>query len=94
MPVTYVHIEWPNHKTDHVYAPSSVIQEYFKSGEYLSVEIFLAACSEGLHKASERVEQKFGYSCTSAIAELERINTICQNYDTSKKVKIVSVTIK
>jgi uncharacterized repeat protein (TIGR04042 family) len=93
MPITYVHIEWPDHKTGQVYSPSSVIKEYFKSGERLSVEKFLAACTEGLNAASERVQQKFGYTCTSAIAELERINILCQNYDISKKVKIISVSI-
>ena len=91
MPVTYVHIEWPDHKTDHLYSPSSVIQEYFKPGEDLSIEIFLATCTKGLNKASERVQQKFGYACTSAMAELERINILCQDYDISKKVKIVSI---
>jgi uncharacterized repeat protein (TIGR04042 family) len=91
MPVTYVYIEWPDNKTDKVYSPSSVIKEYFRPEEYLSIEEFLATCIEGLKAADERVLQKFGYACTSAMAESQRINSICQNYDISKKVKIISI---
>lgn len=91
MPVTYVHIEWPDHKTDKVYSPSSVIKEYFKSGEYLSIEKFLATCTKGLLEANERVRQKFGYACMSTMAESERIHILCQDYDASKKVKVVSI---
>lgn len=91
MPVTYVQIEWPDHKTDQVYSPSSVIKEYFKPGEDLSIEVFLATCTKGLQEANERVRQKFGYACMSTMAELERIHIICQEYDISKKVKIVSI---
>ena len=91
MPVTYVYIEWPDHKTDQVYSPSSIIKKYFSSGEELTIENFLTACTEGLEKASERVQQKFGYACTSAMAETQRINLLCQAYGNSKKVKIVSI---
>ena len=91
MPVTYVHIEWPDHKVDRVYSPSSVIKDYFKPGEDLLVDVFLAACTKGLNNASERVRQKFGYACTSGMAELQRISNLCQDYDNSKKVKIVSI---
>ncbi len=91
MPVTYVHIELPDHKKDQIYSPSSIIQEYFNPGEVLSVDTFLTICTKSLNEASERVRQKFGYACTSAMAESQRINTLCQNYDTSKKIKIVSI---
>ena len=92
MPITYVHIEWPDHKTDKVYSPSSVIKEYFIAGENLSVKSFMDTCTKGLLKANERVFQKFGFACTSALSESERIHILCQKYDASKKVKIISIT--
>ena len=91
MPVTYVHIEWPDRTIDHVYSPSSVIRKYFKSEEYLSIEMFSATCTKALNEASERVRQKFGITCTAAKAESQRINALCETYDNSKKVKIVSI---
>lgn len=91
MPVTYIHIELPDQKKDKIYSPSSVIREYFNPGEIHSIDNFLTICSKGLNEASERVRQKFGYACTSAIAESQRMNTVCKNYDTSKKIKIISI---
>ena len=90
MPITYVHIELPDQTKDQIYSPSSVIKEYFNPGEDLTVSKFLTTCNEGLQEASERVRQKFGYACTSAIAESQRIHTLCKNYDSSKKIKIIS----
>ena len=91
MPVTYMHIEWPDHTTDQVYSPSRVIREYFKPGENLPIEMFSATCAKALHEASERVRQKFGMTCTGAMAESQRINSLCEIYGNSKKVKIVSI---
>ncbi|KAA1243129.1 MSMEG_0570 family nitrogen starvation response protein [Aquimarina sp. RZ0] len=91
MPVTYVHIELPDRRTDQIYSPSSIIETYFNPGDDLPIDTFLSICSEGLEEASERVRQKFGYACTSAIAEYQRIHVLCQNYDSSKKIKIISI---
>ncbi|WP_010179480.1 MSMEG_0570 family nitrogen starvation response protein [Aquimarina agarilytica] len=91
MPVTYVNIEWPDNKTDQVYSPSSIVEDYFSSGQEITVEEFLSTCNTALNEASERVRQKYGYACTSAQAESHRINELCQTYEHSKKVKIVSI---
>ena len=91
MPVTYVHIEWPDQETDQVYSPSSVIEDYFIPGASLSVEEFSTTCSKGLTEASERVRQKFGYACTSAQAELHRISEKCKTFDKTLSVNIVAI---
>lgn len=91
MPVTYINIVWPDNQKDRIYSPSSVIEEYFHSGELLSIEKFLIKSKEGLKEASERVRQKFGYACTSAQAESDRISEKCQEFDNSKSVKIISI---
>lgn len=91
MPVTYVHIEWPDSRTDQIYSPSSVIEEYFKAGESVIITDFLTKCNDGLTEASERVRKKFGYACTSAQAESYRIKERCQEFEASKKVKIIAI---
>jgi len=91
MPITYVHIEWPDNQTDQVYSPSSVIEDYFKVGETLRIDTFLERCNSSLNEASERVRKKFGYACTSAEAESYRIKLKCEDYDVSKNVKIMSI---
>ncbi len=91
MPVTHVHIEWPDQKADQIYSPSSIIKEYFKPAEELAMADFLTACTESLNQASQRVEKKFGFECTSASAELQRVEFLSRAYDHSSKVKIISI---
>ncbi len=92
MPVTYIDIEWPDQQSDRIYSPSSIIEDYFNPGESISMGQFLTACTEGLEEASERVRQKYGYACTSALAESSRIAKRCQEYDGTHEVKIISIT--
>lgn len=91
MPVTYVHIEWPDKEPDQIYSPSSIIENYFTPGNSISVNEFSKSCKDGLGEASERVRQKFGFACTSAQAELHRITEKCKNYTTDTSVKIISI---
>ncbi len=91
MPITYVHIEWPDKQKDQIYSPSSVIENYFKIGDSITVNDFLKKNNEALAEASERVRKKFGYACTSAQAESHRIKEKSDEYESSKKVKIISI---
>ncbi len=91
MPITYINIEWPDKEVDKVYSPSSVIEDYFEAGNTLKIDIFLNQCNQGLNEASERVRKKFGYACTSAMAEASRISKKCKEYDAQNTVKIISI---
>ena len=91
MPVTFLNIEWPNENIDSVYSPSSIIQEYFSPGESLSVSDFKEKCLIALDKASDRVRAKYGYACTSAMGEAERISDLCGEFDEEKVIKILSI---
>lgn len=90
MPITYMNIEWPNKKDDQVYSPSSIIKTFFKPQEQLTVKQFKETCTQSLEEASERVRQKFGYACTSAMAEAKRISALCETYDKEDSIKIIS----
>ncbi len=73
MPETYVQIQWPNGKKEHIYSPSSIIRTYFQAGTELSLPDFEARCVQALDHASERVRETYGYACSSAMAEKHRI---------------------
>lgn len=73
MPEVYLPIEWPDKTTDRIYSPSTVINTYFKAGDQLSVAEFEVKIAEALTQASQRVKEKFGFECSSAMAELERL---------------------
>lgn len=91
MPVTYITIEWPNNEKDEIYSPSSVIIDFFSIGENININDFLVRCNEGLSEASERVRQKFGFACTSALSESNRISEKCKEFDKNKYVKIIAI---
>lgn len=92
MPITYVNIQWPNNQKDQIYSPSSVIKDYFEIGESMDISNFLSNSNNALTEASERVRKKFGYACTAAQAEAIRIKEKSEEFETSKKVKIISIT--
>ncbi len=91
MPVTYVHIKWPDNTKDKIYSPSSVIRNYFNPEDEITIKEFEGICNESLDKASDRVAEKFGFGCTSAMAEKKRIYALSKKYKDTEKVKIISI---
>ncbi len=88
MPVTYLTIIWPNNEEDQVYSPSSVIKEFFTKESELKVDDFLITIQNALNESSERVRMKFGFACTSAESELNRIRHLCQQFKGNQRIKI------
>ena len=92
MPEVYVQIIWPNEAPDRVYSPSSIIKNYFKTGDVLTVEQFQNKADEALLNASKRVKEKFGFECTSAMGEMERLKEITDKIENKNlKVRIINV---
>lgn len=73
MPEVNVPIEWPDKQRDSIYSPSTVLLQYIKSGDCLSVQDFDERISEALQLASQRVYERYGFECTSAMGELARL---------------------
>ncbi|GAB3220040.1 MSMEG_0570 family nitrogen starvation response protein [Spirosoma arcticum] len=73
MPEVNVPIEWPDKQRDSIYSPSTVLLQYIKSGDSLSVQDFDERVSEALQLASQRVYERYGFECTSAMGELARL---------------------
>jgi uncharacterized repeat protein (TIGR04042 family) len=90
MPEVHLKIEWPGEKPDEIYSPSTVINQYFITGEQLTLTDFESKVTEALNMASQRVYQRFGYECTSAMTELDRVkNLISGISDKTTLVKIL-----
>ena len=78
MPEVNIPIEWPGNVADSIYSPSTVIKDYFKPGDEFTPADFETKVTQALNLASERVYQRFGYECTSAMSELERLKSKIQ----------------
>ncbi|MBP0615673.1 MSMEG_0570 family nitrogen starvation response protein [Jiella mangrovi] len=73
MPEVHFTIRWPDGEEERCYSPSTAIKRYVAPGETYPLGEFLTRARDGLNAASERVAAKYGFACTSAMAELAHI---------------------
>jgi len=90
-------VQLPDQREEMVYSPSTIIKEYFKQASIMSLDEFQSSCSKALQHASNRVYERFGYECSSAMGELARVNSLVEQIraqagaDTELRVKILSI---
>ncbi|TBF33989.1 MSMEG_0570 family nitrogen starvation response protein [Rhizobium leguminosarum] len=75
MPEMRFVITWPDGQEESCYSPSLIIREFFTEGESYSVADFVDRSRRALTIASDRVEAKFGFACSSANDQLARIES-------------------
>jgi uncharacterized repeat protein (TIGR04042 family) len=73
MPEMHFRIEWPSGEQQTCYSPSLVVMEYIEVGSTYDVDDFNSRCQTALQIASERVRDKFGFSCVLAQREAATI---------------------
>lgn len=83
MPAMRFNVIWPDGSEDSCYSPSTVITRYLQENTRYPLETFTRICDQALNEASQRVEQKYGYFCSSAMDQLSLIRnkaaTFAQN---------------
>jgi uncharacterized repeat protein (TIGR04042 family) len=73
MPEMHFTIEWPNGKRERCYSPSYIMEEYLVVGEAYPVPEFLKRAASALEIASERVRERYGFACSSALDQLREL---------------------
>ncbi|MES1177663.1 MAG: MSMEG_0569 family flavin-dependent oxidoreductase [Myxococcales bacterium] len=73
MPEMHFRVRWPNGATVNCYSPSYIIEEYLTVGQSYPVPEFLERTRAALNIASERVREKYGFACSSALDQLSVI---------------------
>ena len=74
MPSVNFEVIWPDGDKVTYYSPSTIVREHLRAGTKYSQAEFDQRIHSALNAASERVYQRFGYYCSAASAELEKIN--------------------
>jgi uncharacterized repeat protein (TIGR04042 family) len=74
MPSVNFKVIWPDGDQVTYYSPSTIVHEHLTAGTGYSQSEFNERIHTALNAASERVYKRFGYYCTAASAELEKIN--------------------
>lgn len=73
MPAMHFELRWPDGSVSRCYSPSLVIKDYFQPGQAYPLPLFMTQVREALNIASERVRAKYGFACSQALDQLERI---------------------
>jgi len=73
MPEMHFRVRFPDGETVDCYSPSYVIEDYLREGERYAVSDFLQRTRTALNIASERVRERYGFSCSSALDQLAAI---------------------
>ncbi len=97
MPEMTFSVRWPDGAVIDCYSPSTTISTYFQSGQSYSVSEFVDRAREALNVASERVRQRYGYTCSSALDQMGKIEEAQKrlpNHLREGKVLIINVEPK
>lgn len=74
MPEMTFTVRWPDGTVDHCYSPSLVVHDHLSVGAGYEVAEFVDRTDLALAIASARVQEKFGFACTSAEAQRAAIH--------------------
>lgn len=80
MPETRFKIQWPDGQQESCYSPSLIVKDYFEAGRAYPIEDFLARARESLQIASNRVQAKYGFPCSLALSQLQRLESASQPF--------------
>jgi uncharacterized repeat protein (TIGR04042 family) len=94
MPEMLFRIRWPDGTAEACYSPSLVIKEFFSLGESYPVGDFLERSRTALNIASERVEAKYGWRCSRAMAQLARIETVANAFSALPEARVTVETFE
>lgn len=90
MPEVRFTVRWPDGAEESCYSPSTAINHHLQAGETYPLDEFLDRARKGLHAASDRVEAKFGFVCSSAMDQLARIETTAKSQPSDGQVTCLS----
>ncbi len=88
MPEMVFSVRWPDASVTKNYSPSSVITEFFTAGEKYELPSFLFRARMALHKASDRVQERYGFGCSRASATLAAIEQKAENFINQPKAEV------
>lgn len=92
MPEVNIKVKWPNDRISTIYSPSTVVNKYFSKGDFIEVTCFVEECTKALEHASKRVEQRYGFACSSAMQSLESVKQVAAEMGAMGSVEILEMS--
>jgi uncharacterized repeat protein (TIGR04042 family) len=91
MPEMTFTVRWPDGSEAALYSPSLVMHDHLAIGGQYAVAEFVRRTSEALDEASVRVTAKYGYECTSAMAQKSEIELVSLRYRSDDPVTVLDM---
>jgi uncharacterized repeat protein (TIGR04042 family) len=88
MPEVRLQLVWPDGGQSEFYSPSTVVLEYLKPGDELSILELEQRGVRALEEASERVRARYGFACTRVDEEMDRLRRRVSAFDAGDRVRI------
>lgn len=89
MPEMHFTVRWPDDSVSECYSPSLVIKDYLEVGGRYPVPDFVSRSRTALNIASDRVRQKYGYACSSALDQLKAIESTASKFNDHEGASVV-----
>ncbi|MCB1356890.1 MAG: MSMEG_0570 family nitrogen starvation response protein [Maritimibacter sp.] len=93
MPEMHWTLRWPDGSEERCYSPSSVITELFTPGQSYPLPDFLQRARIAMERASNRVERKYGFACSSAMDQLDRIERRVAEFEGAEQAHVTCLSI-
>jgi uncharacterized repeat protein (TIGR04042 family) len=90
MPEMHFHLRWPDGSSARCYSPSLVVKDYLEPGRSYPLPDFLQRSREALNIASERVRAKYGFACSAAMDQLQRIEATAATFGGNGEVAVTA----
>jgi uncharacterized repeat protein (TIGR04042 family) len=94
MPEMLFTVRWPDKSVSECYSPSLVIKDYLEVGSSYPVAEFVDRSRTALNIASERVRAKYGYACSSAMDQLQKIESTASRFAGVENALVAVETFK
>jgi uncharacterized repeat protein (TIGR04042 family) len=91
MPEVLFTIQLPNGAEKQCYSPSTIVRDYFASGEEMAVSEFRVRSRKAFAEASERVRAKYGFACSSAASQLADLEEMIRKFPDTDTVRILEI---
>ena len=89
MPEMTFTVRWPDGRVLDHYSPSLVVHDHLAEGATYDVAEFRERSATALGEASERVRERFGFTCSSAAESLHGIDRLAASYPSDGVVTVL-----
>jgi uncharacterized repeat protein (TIGR04042 family) len=89
MPEVTFRVRWPDNSQQNCYSPSSTVRDFFALNTPYPLHEFLERSRRAMHHASERVRQRYGFACSSAMGQLQQIENTAAKFAATPNAQVV-----